>query len=132
MIFGFSGDTHHARCRIPVGGKTGTGDIPQADTRSCRSGFDSAVAAIILVLVLIESLMLVKLNYSTDLSNESRVTDRDSNALQHARSFQYFSILPIANQKSNFIPCQSATWGLRVFCFSQCDRQKADADELFP
>jgi hypothetical protein len=66
--------------------------------------FDTAVAAIILVLVSIESLMLVKLNYSTDLSTESRVTDRDSNALQHARSFRYFWSLPSANQESNFIP----------------------------
>jgi hypothetical protein len=52
------------------------------------TGFDTAIAAIILVLVSIESLMLVKLYYSTDLSNESRVTDRDRNALQHARSLR--------------------------------------------
>ena len=45
--------------------------------------FDTAVAAIILVLVAIESLMLVKLNYSADPSNESRVTQRDRGTLQH-------------------------------------------------
>jgi hypothetical protein len=72
--------------------------------RRLGTAFDRAVAAIILVLVSIESLMLVKLNYSTDLSNESRMTDRDSNAQQQARSFRYFSSYPSANQKSNFIP----------------------------
>jgi hypothetical protein len=46
--------------------------------------------------------MLVELNYSTDLSNESRMTDRDSNALQHARSFRYFSSLPRREPEKQF------------------------------
>ena len=55
--------------------------VPQV--RRLGNAFDTAVAAIILVLMTLESLMLVKLNYSTDVSNESRVIQRDRDALRH-------------------------------------------------
>jgi hypothetical protein len=51
--------------------------------RRLGNAFDTAVAAIILVLVTVESLMLVKLNYSADPSDESRVIQRDRGAPQH-------------------------------------------------